>query len=69
MIAGQFGIAPGGPPPAEHWPDGRGYLKQPARFVEGIETIRSEWFHATAPPPAKKSAKPAGPKPPKRRRK
>jgi hypothetical protein len=67
MIPMHIGAVPGGPPAAEHWPDGRGYWDQPAKFVESIEEIRSEWFHAIAPPEPKAKKAPA-PRPPTRRR-
>jgi hypothetical protein len=68
MIPMQIGAIPGGPPPAEHWPYGRGYWEQPAKFVESIEEIRSEWFHAMTPP-ERKAKKAAPAKPSRRRRK
>lgn len=67
MMATSAGSMPSGQPPAEHWPNGRGYWQQPARVVEMVNIIRSEWFHAMSPPEPVKKKAPA-PKPPTRRR-
>jgi hypothetical protein len=69
MMATQGGSMPSGQPPAEHWPDGKGYWQQPARVVEMVNIIRSEWFHAMAPPESKKKKAPASKPPTRRRRK
>jgi hypothetical protein len=68
MIPVQIGMMPAGPPAAEHWPGGKGYWSQPARFVEGVDVIRSEWLHAVSPAQPKRAPKPKAAQPPPRRR-